>query len=46
MSKTKQKKISEIIEEYIEEFVTKENDNNQYYNHENLSCIIIDFTSN
>ena len=42
----KQKKISEIIEEYIEEFVPKENDNNQYYNNENLSCIIIDFTSN
>ena len=31
---------------YIEEFVPKENDNNQYYNNENLSCIIIDFTSN
>ena len=42
----KQKKISAIIEEYIEEFVPKENDNNQFYNNENMSCIIIDFTSN
>ena len=42
----KQKKISEIIEEYIEEFVPKENDNNQFYNNENMSCIIIDFSCN
>lgn len=42
----KQKKISEIIGEYIEEFVPKENDNNQYYNRENMSCIIIDFDNN
>ena len=42
----KQRKISEIIEEYIEEFVPKENGNNQFYNNENMSCIIIDFANN
>lgn len=44
--KNKQKKISDIIGEYFEEFIPKENNNKQYYNNENLSCIIIDFTSN
>ncbi len=42
----KQKKISDIIGEYFEEFVPKENGKNQYYNTENMSCIIIDFEGN
>ena len=41
-----QKKISEIIGEYFDIFIPKDNNNNQYYNTENLSCIIIDFVNN
>ena len=37
------KKISQIIGEYFDEFIPKNNINNQKYNTENLSCIIINF---
>ena len=37
------KKISQIIGEYFDEFIPKNNINNQKYNTENLSCIIISF---
>lgn len=41
-----QKIISGIIGDYLDECISNKNDNNQDYNKNNLSCIIIDFFNN